>query len=70
MMTFEPHSDKVTPEVQFGVFLLQHLLQSHGARPLDDRQAETLARYVNDLQCKIDDLGDKCDALEAKHGTA
>jgi len=54
------------PEIQFGVFLLQHILQSHNARPLDDRQAEALARYINELQGKLDDANDKSDELQAR----
>ena len=44
--------------------MLNHIVRAHGARPLDDRQAEALAIYVCELQGKIDDLGDKCDELQ------
>jgi len=51
-------------EVRFTAARLGFILREHGARPLDDRQGEALARYVNELQCKIDDLGDELDTLK------
>lgn len=52
--------------VQYTSHVLQHIATRHGARPLDDRQAEALAIYVNEMQGKLDDLNDKCDELEEK----
>ena len=52
--------------IQFTAMQLQHVVREHKALPLDDRQAEALARYVNDLQGKLDDFSDKCDELEER----
>ncbi len=51
-------------EIQFTAAQLQHVVREYRATRLNDRQAEALAVYVNELQCKIDDLSDKCDSLQ------
>lgn len=50
--------------VQAEVFRLEFLLPKHGCRPLDDRQAVTIAKHILELRCKIDDLGDERDELQ------
>lgn len=48
--------------LQAAIYRLHFLMKDNGCHLLDSRQAETIARHINKMQERIDDLEDALDA--------